>query len=640
MTAYEFSFDLDTTLEREIEVRLQVNGGDYHAYFGEYITIKPGMQHYSWEFTMEEQTDVAPRMCFNMGSPADGSALEPHVITLDNVSVVLTDDTNVIKSEQVDLSKNVNLNQVGFRTSDRKTAVIRSEGIDQTFTVKDESGKEVYSGKLNGPVDAQYADEKVYQADFSDFKTPGKYVVSVSNGDESYPFTIGDDVYDELLKDSFLMLYKQRCGTEVSADIAGEFAHPVCHDSKALIYGTNSYIDVSGGWHDAGDYGRYVVAGATTVADLLLAYEDYPELWEADDLGIPESGNGIPDILDEAAYELKWMLKMQDPSTGGVYHKVTCREFPGFVMPQEETEELVVCPISNTATGDFAAVMAKASSVYADIDPAFAKTALAAAKKAYAYLEDHKSAVSFKNPEEISTGEYPDGQFKDEMYWASVELYKVTGDEAYIKYAEDLLDMYVLHGFGWDSMGSYGNIAYLTMDPEKQNAALVEKIKTEIEVNAKEYLNNSKTDGYMSDLGSNYCWGSNLSVCGYARQMLIAAKYASDDLKKEYEQAVYDQLSYILGQNATGYCFLTGYGSLSAQNPHHRPSIATGKPMSGMVIGGPDGNMEDSFIKSVMAGTPPAKCYADNAQSYSTNEITIYWNSPFVYLLSDIMSKH
>ena len=226
------------------------------------------------------------------------------------------------------------------------------------------------------------------------------------------------------------------------------------------------------------------------------------------------------------------------------------------------------------------------------------------------------------------------------MYWASVELYKVTGDEAYIKYAEDLLDMYVLHGFGWDSMGSYGNIAYLTMDPEKQNTALVEKIKTAIEANAKEYLNNSKTDGYMSDLGSNYCWGSNLSVCGYARQMLIAAKYASDDQKKEYEQAVYDQLSYILGQNATGYCFLTGYGSLNAQNPHHRPSIAIGKPMSGMVIGGPDGNMEDSFIKSVMAGTPPAKCYADNAQSYSTNEITIYWNSPFVYLLSDIMSKH
>ena len=637
---YEFSFDLDTTLERQIEARLQLNGGDYYPYFGEYVNITPGMQHYSWEFTMEKETDVAPRLCFNLGTPTGVSTLDPHVITIDNVSVVLLDDSNVIKTEVVDMSRNVNLNQVGFKPSARKTAVIRSEGIDTTFTLKDTSGKEVYSGKLTGPVDAQYAAEKVYQADFSDFTTPGTYVVAVSNGDESYPFTIGEDVYDQLLRDSFLMLYKQRCGTEVTADIAGEFAHPVCHDTKALIYGTNSYIDVSGGWHDAGDYGRYVVAGATTVADLLLAYEDYPELWAADDLGIPESGNGIPDILDEAAYELNWMLKMQDPSTGGVYHKVTCREFPEFVMPQEETEELVVSPISNTATGDFAAVMAKASVIYADFDPAFAKTALAASKKAYSYLEEHKSATGFKNPEEITTGEYPDGQFKDEMYWAAVELYTITGEEKYKTYIEDILDLYVLHGFGWDSMGSYGNIAYLKLDADKQNPELAEKIRSEVKNNAQEFLNNSKTDGYMVDLGKNYCWGSNLSVCAYARQMLMAANDASDSDKKAYSQAVYDQVSYILGQNATGYCFLTGYGSLSAVNPHHRPSVAMGKPMPGMVIGGPDGNLEDSYIKSVMADTPPAKCYADTTQSFSTNEVTIYWNSPFIYLLSSVMSDN
>ena len=636
---YEFSFDLDTTLERQIEVRLQLNGGDYYPYFGEYVTVTPGMQHYSWEFTMEKETDVAPRLCFNLGTPKGGDAMDPHVITIDNVAVILLDDSHVLKSEVVDLSKNVNLNQVGFLPSARKTAVVRSEGIDTTFTLKDTSGKEVYTGKLSGPVDAEYAQEKVYQADFSDFTTPGTYVVAVSNGDESYPFTIGNDIYDQLLKDSFLMLYKQRCGTEVTSDIAGDFAHPVCHDSKALIYGTNSYIDVSGGWHDAGDYGRYVVAGATTVADLLLTYEDFPELWAGDDLGIPESGNGIPDILDEAAYELNWMLKMQDPSTGGVYHKVTCREFPEFVMPQEETDELVVSPISNTATGDFAAVMAMASKIYADFDPAFAKKALSCSKKAYAYLEEHKSATGFKNPEEITTGEYPDGQFKDEMYWAAVELYGITGEEKYKNYIEDLLDLYVLHGFGWDSMGSYGNIAYLKLDPDKQNPELVEKIKTEVTNNAQEFLNNSKTDGYMVDLGKNYCWGSNLSVCAYARQMMMAAQFANDNDKKAYSQAIYDQLSYILGQNATGYCFLTGYGSLSAVNPHHRPSVACKKPMPGMVIGGPDGNKEDSYIKSVMADVPPAKSYADTAQSYSTNEVTIYWNSPFVYLLSDIMSQ-
>lgn len=636
---YEFSFDLDTTLERQIEVRLQVNGGDYHAYFADKPVVKPGMQHYFYEFTMEEETDMAPRLCFNMGTPADVSTLEPHVVTIDNVAVILLDDTNVVKSEVVDMSKNVNLSQAGFLPGAKKSAVIRSEGIDGTFVLLDASGKEVYQGKLTGPVDAGYADEKVYRADFSDFTTEGTYTVKVSNGDESYPFAIEKGVYDRMLKDSFLMLYRQRCGCEVTGEAALDFAHPVCHDTKALILGTDTYKDVSGGWHDAGDYGRYVVAGATSVADLFLTYEDYPELWEADDLGIPESGNGVPDILDEAKYELDWMLKMQDEQSGGVYHKVTCRDFPEFVMPEEEKEELVICPVSNTATGDFAAIMAKASAVYEQIDPAFAKTALAAAKKAYAYLEEHKSATGFKNPEGITTGEYPDGQFKDEMFWAATELYKVTGEDKYKQYAEELLDLYVLHGFGWQGMGSYGNITYLSLDPASVNADLRAKVEKEMEEKALTYLANSESDGYLVALGDNYCWGSNLSVCAYARQMLFAAKNGSskkDDLMK----ASYDQLLYLLGQNATGYCFVTGYGELSPVNVHHRPSIAKGKMVPGMLVGGPDGAKEDSYVKSVLADMPPAKCYADNSQSYSTNEVTIYWNTPFVYLLSAEISAN
>ena len=630
---YEFSFDIDTTLARDIEVRLQLNGGDYHAYFGQIFTIKPGVTHYSWEFTMEEETDVAPRLCFNLGTPASVTSLDPHMITIDNVSLILIDDTNVVKAEKVDLSKNVNLNQVGFLPQARKTAVIRSEGIDKTFVIKDRSGKEVYNGTLTGPVEAAYAGEMVYQADFSDFDVPGSYTVCVSNGDESYPFEIGENVYDQLLKDSFLMLYKQRGGSELPAEYAGDFAHPVCHDTEALIYGTDQYKDVSGGWHDAGDYGRYVVAGATAVADLFLTYEDFPKLWDRDDLGIPESGNGIPDILDEARYELDWMMKMQDEASGGVYHKVTCREFPEFVMPQEETEELVISAISNTATGDFAAVMTKASVLYADIDPDFAKNALKAAKKAYVYLEEHKSSPSFKNPEEITTGEYPDGQYKDEMFWAAVELYQVTGEEKYKAYFEDLLDSYVLHGFGWQGVGGYGNVAYLRMDPDLQDETYLNKIREDIGSKAETYLENSKTDGYMVDLGDNYCWGSNLSVCAYAREMMLAAANPGADAAA-FEQAAYDQLSYLLGQNATGYCFVTGYGSLSPQNTHHRPSTAPQKTMKGMIVGGPDGNGEDSYVKSVLADVPPAKCYADNAQSYSTNEVTIYWNSPFIYLLS------
>ncbi len=633
---YEFSYDISSSVERDFESRIQINGSDYHPYFMENVSIGPDMQHVSFEFTMKEETDVAPRMCFNFGTPESVSSLDAHVVTIDNVSLVLIDDTNVIYTEIVDMSKNVNVNQVGFLPKARKTAVVRSEGIDNKFDLVDDKGSVVYSGTLTGPVSAEYAEESVMQADFSDFTTPGTYKIVVSNGDDSYPFVIGDGVYDSLLEDAILMLSRQRCGMEIDASLAGDFAHPTCHMEDAVIYGTDKHQEVTGGWHDAGDYGRYVVSGVTAAEDLLLAYMDYPELWSRDDLGIPESGNGVPDILDEVKYELDWLLKMQDPATGGVYHKVTCLEFPQFVMPEEETDELILSPISNTATGDFAAIMAQASTIYADIDPAFCKSAVAAAKKAYAYLEEHKSSPSFSNPEEIVTGEYPDGQFKDEMYWASVELYKVTGDAKYIAYAEDLLSQYVLHGYGWSSVGTYGNIAYLTLT-DGQNPELADKIRTEMAGKADEYLANAQTDGYMVDLGKNYCWGSNMVVCGYARQMLLSGDLASD---AKYDQAVYDQLSYLLGQNATSYCFVTGYGSLSALNTHHRPSIAKGVEMKGMLVGGPNGNFEDSFVKGTMMGTPAAKCYADSAQSYSTNEIAVYWNSPFVYMLSAIIDKN
>ncbi|MBQ7581218.1 MAG: glycoside hydrolase family 9 protein, partial [Lachnospiraceae bacterium] len=188
-------------------------------------------------------------------------------------------------------------------------------------------------------------------------------------------------------------------------------------------------------------------------------------------------------------------------------------------------------------------------------------------------------------------------------------------------------------GFGWQGVGGYGNVAYLRMDEAMQDPAYLKKIRDDIGVKAETYLNNAQTDGYMVALGDNYCWGSNLSVCAYAREMMLAAQNPGADVAA-YGQAVYDQLSYLLGQNATGYCFVTGYGSLSPQNTHHRPSTATGKTVPGMIVGGPDGNGEDSYVKSVLADMPPAKCYADNQQSYSTNEVTIYWNSPFIYLLS------
>jgi len=648
---YELSFDLNSDLKRKIDVRVQQNGGNNRQYYDKHLDVKEGNKHYSFKFSMKSKSDSAPRLYFNLGTPDADTNISANNIKIDNVSLVLQEMRDIIdesvnetttdkEQKEIMITMNgasINLNQVGFLTNARKTCVVRAENIEDSFSIIDSTGKEVYKGKLTGPVDATYAQEKVLQGDFSDFTVPGKYSVKISNGDVSGSFEIGDNVYDKLLKDALLMLTIQRCGIETTSDYAGGTAHPACHTSEAVIYGTDIKKDVSGGWHDAGDYGRYIVAAATTVDDLFLTYEDYPRLWASDNLGIPESGNGVPDILDEAKYELDWMLKMQDEKTGGVYHKVTCYSFPGFVMPQAETEELVISPISNTATGDFAAVMAKASVLYKDYYPEFSAKALESAKKAYLYLEEHMDAKGYKNPDEITTGEYGDSSFEDEMYWASVELFKCTGEAKYKEYFESSISKSVTHGFGWDAMGTYGNIAYLTMDEKDQNPELSKKLTDSIVGAATTYLENSKSDGYMVALGSNYCWGSNLSVCAYARQMILASKYSNTE---EFNKAAYDQISYLLGQNATGYSFVTGYGTLSPVNPHHRLSYASGSLVRGMVVGGPNSGLQDDYVKKLYQGIPAAKVYADNLDSYSTNEITIYWNSPFVYLLSAIISQN
>lgn len=636
---YEFSFDMSSTIERNAEARIQINGGDYSPYIDEFINVGPDMQTYSFSFKMEKGTDPAPRLCFNLGTPKGENALEKHTVTIDNVCVKLTDASNIIQTKTTDESVDCNTNQVGFLPKAKKTVIVRGENPGTSFVLTDSNGKTVYNGTLSTPLENENSMETVCMGDFSDFSTPGTYTVKTQNGAVSYSFKIDTDVYQDLLMDSFHMLYLQRCGSELQGELAGDFSHPACHTTKAVIYGTNQTKDVSGGWHDAGDYGRYVVTGVETAQDLLLAYEDYPQIWNgknADLMNIPESGNGIPDILDEVRYELDWLLKMQDKASGGVYHKVTCKEFPGFVMPQDETEELVLSPISTTATGDFAAIMAKSSSVYRTYDSQFADTCLKAAKDAWKYLEKVENIRGFRNPEDILTGEYADGQDKDERFFAAAELYRVTKDPVYQEYLESTMEKYILQGYGWKEMGSYGNIAYLSCENSMINQKYIEKMEQAIIDKADKLLETAENDGYHVALDKNgYIWGSNMLVCNQARQLLFAEKLTGN---KEYGICAYEQLQYLLGENPLSYCFITGYGSLTPEHAHHRPSIAMKQTMKGMLVGGPDSGLEDPFVKSTMENTPPALCYADNEQSYSTNETTIYWNSPFIYLLSEYAS--
>lgn len=532
----------------------------------------------------------------------------------------------------------VNLNQVGYLTKGIKKAVLQGTNLGETFQVRDKSGKVVFEGKLTGPVQNPTSNETNYYGDFSKVTNPGIYTLVAGEDLVSYPFEISDRVYDNLMKSIIKMLYLQRCGEPLDAKYAGAFAHKACHSSMATIYGTDKKKEVSGGWHDAGDYGRYVSPGAIAVADLLLAYEDFPELFkgeEGDSYGIPESGNNIPDILDEAKYELQWMLKMQDEETGGVYHKVTCKSFPGFIIPEEETEELILSPISTTATGAFAAITAKSSVTYKELDPIFSQKCLKAAKMAWNYLENNKNTGGFKNPSTIVTGEYGDTKDADERYWAGSELLKATGDHKYGDAVEQLIGQHTYGGFGWEDVGAYGNIANLKLPQGTLPNHIIQTIKDAVIKEADQYLEYSKKDGYKISLGKDYVWGSNMVVCNRARQMILANEISP---KVDYMKAVVAHFHYLLGVNPMSTSYVTGFGKVSPQHPHHRMSVAIGEAMPGMLVGGPDSGLHDPCAEEKLKDKPPAKCYIDDEESYSTNEITIYWNSPLIYLLANIMS--
>lgn len=648
---YGISFDIRCDIERAMQWRFQLNGGDYHAYYMEdNVPIGPEAQTISATFTMEEATDPAPRFCFNLGIFDGMDADAAHKVYIDNFKFVLVDGSNAKEAEGLAKAVTLKVNQVGYKPDDVKKVVATIHDPVESFNICDAAtGEVVYTGKFaTDYVMSTNGDGRTFTGDFSDFDTEGEYYISADGiEDNSYNFTIGKNVFDDVAKSTVRMLYLQRCGCELDKELAGKFAHKECHTGKAKIYGTEDYIDVSGGWHDAGDYGRYIVAGAKTVADLFLTYEDSSRS-RGDDYDIPESGNGIPDILDEARYELDFMLKMQ-AANGGVYHKVTCAVFPGTVMPEEETDELIVCPISTAATGDFAAVMAKASVIYKDIDADFASECLEASKKAYAYLEANAGAdkTGFINPSDISTGEYPDDHISDEYLWAAVELYLVTGDASYQDKIIDLIKTTFRAGLGWADMGHYAMYDYLKAKGIYGAGDAVRVKNEETNVNesdedfirrtftekmtsfAEDALEKSQSDPYFSCMRV-YPWGSNMTIANTGILYRMMYNMTGDEI---YDQYARHQIDYLLGINPTGYCYVTSAGTLSPEHPHHRPSQFVGEVMPGMLVGGPNSEPADPYASIVLKDKINGSCYVDNDTAYSINEITIYWNSPLIYLL-------
>ncbi len=539
------------------------------------------------------------------------------------------------------LNEKITVNQVGFMSSGKKT--FWALGDAQSFSVVNADTQEiVFSGDMvSVGMDSAIGSQAAY-GDFSDVVKEGNYFVAVDE-DKSYTFEIKDDAYNSVADGMLKMLYLQRCGVELEERFAGEYAHDACHTLDGEIWGQkDSTINIQGGWHDAGDYGRYSVPCARTIADLLFTYQLYPDVF-GDDLNIPESGNGIPDILDEARVGLEWLLMMQDES-GGVYHKYTSAGFPGMIMPEQDFLTHYAISISPTATASFAAIMAKASGVYETIDADFADKMKQASITAWEFMKANPELPLFENPDGVSTGDYRDLSSQDEMYWAAVELFLLTGASDYLEEAKALYTphtaLFWSDTLEWYDVGFLGTFSYLLSDGADKESDFYKAIKKDTLETADKLceLGESRAFNVAMD-DKDYIWGSNMVLTNRADVLLMAYELQKDDRYIKIAQA---HLNYLLGANALSQSYVTGFGSKPIMFPHDRPSVADRikQPKPGMVSGGPNAALQDPVAQANFnENTPPALCFSDETASYSMNEITTYWNSSAMFLTAGLIAN-
>lgn len=529
--------------------------------------------------------------------------------------------------------KQIYVDQVGYLQHAKKLAILpfAAEG----FALCDaKTGQTMLTGALTGGRDdALYSGDTVYYADFTACTRPGSYVLRAGDV-ESFPFRIGAVRLDDIVNASVRCLYSQRCGCGLDPLYAKDYAHAPCHTQPATLWEDHSVmLDVSGGWHDAGDYGRHVTPAAVTLSHLLTAFLLYPDSFAATN-NIPESGNGMPDLLNECRYELEWLLKMQNRHTGEVYHKVTSFVNADIVTPEKDNKPLILFPSSSMSTACFAACMAQAAFVYREYDQRFASVLLNAAVLAYGWLQSHPHFKGFKNPRGCNTGQYGDVDDVDERYWAAAEMFRATGDRQYESDARALLQRdFARCLFGWQTNGGLGTLALLLHD--RTDPALKATLTEDWLEKADILLGHCRSNGYMLGLRTEILgWGSNMQVCAAAAMFQIAARLTGSTI---YEEAALEQIHYLLGRNPVNTCFITGFGSNAPKNPYHRLTMLHPHTpiMPGWVIAGANGKPGDPESGRLFPpGTPPLKCYIDRWQCYSLNATANYWNSIAILALA------
>lgn len=654
---YTLTFDARATVEQSISAVTGEAVAPYRQIARTEVTVTPARQTFTFTFdsTLDFPASGNGQLAFWFG----GQSFD-NTVCVDNVSLV----GGVQPPPGLEPAAPLRVNQVGYVPGLPKRASLATDSTTPlTWTLHDSAGASVATGQTTPKGHDAASDENVHVIDFSSYDRPGTgYTLSVGD-DESYPFDISATAMTGLRYDSLAFFYHQRSGTPIEARYVGdEYARPAGHVNVAPNRGDDAVpcradltcgytLDVRGGWYDAGDHGKYVVNGGISAWQLQNSYERATVLGDDAALGdgtlaIPEASNGVPDVLDEARWEVEFLLSMQvpdgQPLAGMAHHKIHDAQWTGLpTLPHEDAQPRRLSAPSTAATLNLAAVAAQASRLWAPYDAEFSAATLAVAEKAYAAAKAHPNLLADPN-DGTGGGAYNDATVTDEFYWAAAELFATTG-----RYRADVTGspLYAgksidARGFDWASTGPLGDVTLLLVPRDLPTDA----IKTAITTTADTHLANMASAGHPAPYRTadgGYEWGSNGLVANNG--MVLGLAY---DLTRtpKYRDGAVAAMDYLLGRNPTNHSYVSGWGDQPVRNVHHRfwanqldPSLPTAPP--GALSGGPNSALQDPVAQRLLPGCAPQRCWVDHIEAYSLNEVTVNWNSALAWL-SNWVAEH
>jgi endoglucanase len=587
-------------------------------------------------------------------------------------------------------SGSILVDQFGYRPNDKKIAVIVNPEVqgasvslnaesfpaDLYQVISVEQERPVYSGEStlwqNGAIHQQSGDRAEW-FDFSNVRTPGNYIIkNMRTGNLSTEFKIAENVYREVLVAATRMYFYQRSGfpkQEPYADArwtdGAAFLGPG-QDTEARFVEDKENVqlerDMRGGWFDAGDTNKYVTFAVTPIHQLLDAYTQNSAIW-TDDFNLPESGNGIPDLLDEIRYELDWLKQMQDDD-GGVNIKIGTLDFNYAERPSLDRRPRFYGPKCSSSTIATASMFAHAALVFQGIPELQLESENLAKSAADAWQWFNRNPIRTDcDSQEIKAG---DADFSVEAQMsisvtAAVYLFALTKDQTYQKYISQFLtETPLFEHMRWSVYEPYVGDALLfyskaTLASKEDQQKILDAFADLLNRRSDIYGEASEFDPFLAYMPDDqYHWGSNQVKTNIGNTNFNVILYDIDQKNHElYLNRAASSIHYIHGVNPLGTAYLTnmnGYGSEKSANEMYHEWFGKGiysnaitspsGPASGYVTGGPN---KDYTGSAPLQSLPPMKAYLDSNEGWDLNmwEITepgIYYQSSYIKLLSKFIS--